>query len=100
MSIISKRIKMARQYRKIKHKELARLCGVSPSALCHFERGRNAPKRETFIAVCKALNISSDFLLGLVPTEKDMNKLITANPQISEGMAEELLCRVELGEGK
>ena len=96
MNIISKRIKFAREYRGIKQRALAPLCGITPSALCQFERGRNAPKRKTLVAICQALNVSSDFLFGLVPTQKDIFALVSVNPKISPDMAEAVLCRAEM----
>lgn len=39
--------------------------GLSVSFVGHIERGTRKPSVDTIIAICKALNISSDYVLGL-----------------------------------
>ncbi len=59
------RLKEARQRSGMKQNELADLIHVSRQAYSLYERGKRRPGWETMIALSKALNVSTDFLLGL-----------------------------------
>lgn len=59
------RLKEARQRKGLLQNELAELIHVSRQAYSLYERGRRRPNWETMIAMAKALDVSTDYLLGL-----------------------------------
>lgn len=44
-------------------KEFAETCGISERYLADIERGRKAPKLETFVGIANAIGISTEYLL-------------------------------------
>ena len=46
-------------------KEFAAKIGVSPEMVTQYYTTKKLPKLDTFIRICLALNVSSDYLLGL-----------------------------------
>lgn len=45
--------------------ELAKKVGVSPEMITQYYTTKKLPKLDTFARLCKALNVSADYLLGL-----------------------------------
>ena len=62
------RLREAREARSLNQTELAKLANLQPAAIGHFEKGRRKPSFANIRALAKALNISSDYLLGQTPT--------------------------------
>lgn len=63
---IGDRIKLARADRNLTLSDLARLSGLSKSWLCEIEQGRHgSPGSEALCALSRALEVSTDWLLGL-----------------------------------
>lgn len=58
------RLKSIRDDRELSQSELARLTGMQPSAIAHFEAERRKPSFDNVRALAKALNVSADYLLG------------------------------------
>jgi len=58
------RLAEAREKRGLSQAELAKLAGLQPAAIGHFERDRRKPSFANVRALARALNISSDYLLG------------------------------------
>jgi transcriptional regulator with XRE-family HTH domain len=58
------RLAQAREKRELSQADLARKAGLQPAAIGHFERGRRKPSFANVRALAKALNVSSDYLLG------------------------------------
>ena len=50
---------------KLTQKELANLVGVSDACVNRWEKGLRIPSVLNIVALCKALNCSADYLLGL-----------------------------------
>lgn len=48
----------------INQRELAKICGLSPQCISAFENGTNSPTVPSLLAISKALNVSTDYLLG------------------------------------
>lgn len=46
-------------------KEIAELIGVSPEMVTQYYTTKKLPKLDTFTRICKVLDISADYLLGL-----------------------------------
>lgn len=61
------RLTKAREARGLTQAELARLSGLQAAAIGHFERDRRKPSFANVRALAKALNVSSDYLLGRAP---------------------------------
>lgn len=63
-----------KKIRKEKHftqEQIGELLKVSKSNICHLENGRSMLNQEQIIKLCKALNCSADYLLGLIDEEKE-----------------------------
>jgi transcriptional regulator with XRE-family HTH domain len=67
--LIGERIKGRRITLSIAQKELATQVGVSASAINQFEKGEKVPSASTLIKLAEALDVSSDYLLGV--SDKD-----------------------------
>jgi transcriptional regulator with XRE-family HTH domain len=63
-SNFGQRLLAAREQRGLSQTELARLSGLQPAAIGHFERDRRKPSFANVRALAKALSVSSDYLLG------------------------------------
>ncbi|AKX95661.1 transcriptional regulator [Moorella thermoacetica] len=61
---IGKRIKELREKIGLTQEELAERVQISRSALANYESGYREPKGEILVRFAKALNTSTDFLLG------------------------------------
>ena len=59
---IGKKIKLARSKEELTQEELAEKLSLSPRYISQLERGIAFGSATTMIGLCKALNISSDFL--------------------------------------
>ncbi|MBE5939069.1 MAG: helix-turn-helix domain-containing protein [Lachnospiraceae bacterium] len=68
-----KRIAECRRSKSFTQDELANRLGVTPQALSKWEKGISSPDLTMLSAICKILDVSSDFLLGI------NNKSITEN---------------------
>ena len=45
--------------------EIARRVGVSPEIITQYTTTKKLPKPDTFAALCKALDVSADYILGI-----------------------------------
>jgi len=61
------RLRSARKRAGITQTELERRIGWTHGIACHHEHGRLGPSVSTLIALCDALNVSADWLLGRAP---------------------------------
>lgn len=61
---MGKRVKCRRKILKLTQEQLAEKINVSTSFIGHIERGTRKLSVETLCALCDALGVSSDFLLG------------------------------------
>lgn len=64
-SIVAAGLRSARLARGLTQAELASATGLHVTAVSRFECGNGAPSAANLKALCKALNISADYLLGL-----------------------------------
>lgn len=58
------RLRKAREDRDLSQSALARLAGLQPSAIAHFEGERRKPSFDNVRALAKALETTADYLLG------------------------------------
>ena len=62
--VFGARLKAARENRDLNQTELAKVAKLQPAAIGHFEAGRRKPSFANIRALAKALEVSSDYLLG------------------------------------
>lgn len=60
----ARNLRAARDQRGLTQVELAERSELQPSAISHFETGRRTPSLANLIALCDALKVSADSLLG------------------------------------
>lgn len=84
MSIFTDRLHIMLDIRQMQQKELACSCGFSAARLNNYITGRTEPSIDALVSICKALDTSSDYLLGLAET---------SSPQSSKGMLSEIVQR-------
>lgn len=65
--VFSARLIAARGKRGLSQTELARKAGLQPAAIGHFEKDRRKPSFANIRALAKALDVTSDYLLGRTP---------------------------------
>lgn len=58
------RLRKMRESRELSQSQLAQKAGMQPSAIAHFEAGRRKPSFDNVRALAKALDVTSDLLLG------------------------------------
>ena len=63
--MLGKRVKIRRNILDITQSSLAETIGVSTSFIGHIERGTRKLSVETLYDLCKALDTTADFLLGI-----------------------------------
>ena len=69
---MGRRIKKARKDKKLTQEQLAEICGLSTAHIGHVERGTRALSLETLVKISLVLDVSTDYLLMDVVTDKDM----------------------------
>ncbi len=62
---IGKIIKTERQIKKLTQKQLAEKIGITQDSISLWETDKRLPDTQYIIALCKVLEISADYLLGL-----------------------------------
>ncbi len=67
---IGQKLKHVLEERQMMQKELASKAGLTEGTVCRYISGRRIPRTMELIEICKALNISADYLLGLSEVEK------------------------------
>lgn len=53
------------RHSEIKQTELAEKIGVSKQCVSDYKSGKSVPSLETLYLICKVLDVSADYLLGL-----------------------------------
>lgn len=77
------RIVLAREYAKLNQKQLAEILGISASTLNGYEKGNHDPKSSGLIAIAKACNVTTDYLLGITDDIGKKNEEPTYPPQLN-----------------
>ena len=54
----------------VSQRELAQKCGVNESLISRFLSGARLPRIDTLVKMAKALNVSTDYLLGISDSPK------------------------------
>ena len=68
--VFGARLRAARESRNFNQTELAKVAKLQPAAIGHFESGRRKPSFANIRALAKALEVSSDYLLGRAKSMK------------------------------
>ena len=96
-SVFATRLKEARERQGLNQAQLAQRAEMQPSAIAHFEANRRKPSFENVRRLAKALDVSSDYLLGVQTTLAFRNeeKLTRDDREYVQGLIDKLA-----GEGK
>jgi transcriptional regulator with XRE-family HTH domain len=62
---VGKRVKTARKVKDYRQGELAQKIGITKNYLSEIETGKKLPSTNVFGILCKELQISSDYILGI-----------------------------------
>ena len=65
MRVFGERVKEVLKETEKTQKQLATAINVQPSTLCEWLNDHNEPPMQAIVDICKFLNVSSDYLLGL-----------------------------------
>ncbi len=65
------RLKEIRKQKQFTQEQLAKHLNIDRSQIGKYEHGTTSPNVEQLVAICKALNCSADYLLGLIDEEKE-----------------------------
>ncbi len=64
--IFQERLRTARRLRKLEQAELAEKAGLPAASISHFEKGNRKPSFDNLRRLARALDVTTDFLLGTV----------------------------------
>jgi len=64
-TVFATRLREARERQGLNQAQLAQRAELQPSAVAHFEANRRKPSFENVRRLAKALDVSSDYLLGV-----------------------------------
>lgn len=90
------RLIVAREARRLTQTELAQRAGLQPAAIGHFERNRRKPSFANVRALAKALNVSSDYLLGRSPDMEGATTAFRGEEQLSDADREHIQMMIDL----
>ena len=90
------RLIAAREARRLTQTELAQKAGLQPAAIGHFERNRRKPSFANVRALAKALNVSSDYLLGRSPDMQGATTAFRGEEQLSDADREHIQMMIDL----
>ena len=65
MQIFCDRLKEARLAKALRQRDMADVMGIINRAYQHYEEGSREPNLEKLKLICKLLEVSADWLLGL-----------------------------------
>ncbi len=58
-------LKRAREYKELEQKNIAKILKTTQQQISLYETGQRELKASQIITLCKTLNVTSDYLLGL-----------------------------------
>lgn len=92
----AERLRRIRDDRGLSQSDLARLAGMQPSAIAHFEADRRKPSFENVRALARALNVTADYLIdtGSATTAfRDEEKLSAKDREFIQGVIDTVLAK-------
>ncbi|NMA64474.1 MAG: helix-turn-helix transcriptional regulator [Syntrophomonadaceae bacterium] len=71
IKVLGERLQQILDKKKMQQKDLAETIGQKPSSISNYITGNSSPPIDVLGDICRALNISADYLLGLtdIPIE-------------------------------
>lgn len=90
--IFATRLREARERQGLNQAQLAQRAEMQPSAIAHFEANRRKPSFENVRRLAKALDVSSDYLMGVQTTVAFRNeeKLTKGDRDYVQGLIDKL----------
>lgn len=79
MSTFSDRVNVLMNELKLSQKELAAKVGVTESAMSYYVKGVRTPRSDVLTRMAKALNTTTDYLLGTAPKSSNELRYIQRN---------------------
>lgn len=79
----NKILKQVRESKKMSQADLAKLAGLKPAAISHFETGQRSPSFDNLKKLADALNVSTDYLMGRID-EPEHGKGIASAPRAKQ----------------
>lgn len=67
-------LKQIRQKKQYTQKQLAKILEINISQISRAEKGEQKLNSDQIIKLCKAMNISADYLLGLIDSPENFDK--------------------------
>lgn len=105
----SQKIKMLRREKGLTQVDLSKISGLTSSCIAMIETEKNEPTARTLIALSKALNVSTDYLLGVEDDfgnamgesalTKDEQRLLNVFCKLNDNMKEKLIKDAEFYAG-
>ncbi len=90
------RLRRARENRQLNQTELAAKAGLQPSAIGHFEKERRKPSFANIRSLAKALNVTSDYLLGRTLEMGQATTAFRGEENLSDGDREHIQMMIDL----
>ena len=90
------RLLKAREARDLNQTELAKLSGLQPAAIGHFEKNRRKPSFANVRSLAKALKVSSDYLLGRTDTMEGATTIFRGEENLSNDDREHIQMMIDL----
>lgn len=92
---IGARIRQARKEKDWSQEELAKKCGISAAFLGHIERGTRKMSLETFVSLCRTLELEADMLLwGITRPLSSVMQEVWGCPEQKDGDSYALYIRI------
>jgi transcriptional regulator with XRE-family HTH domain len=66
--MIGDRVRQIREMRGFTQEQLSELANLELQQINRYENNKNKPKADVIIQLARALNVSTDYLLGLIDT--------------------------------
>lgn len=105
-----RRLRAAREKRRLSQGGLASRAGLQPSAISHFETGARKPSFDNLRRLADALDVTTDYLLGRVADSqalagadrlhRHLDRLSADDRDIAEGFLELLARKAKSRTGK
>lgn len=90
------RLRRARDSRNMNQTELAAKAKLQPSAIGHFEKERRKPSFANIRSLAKALNVTSDYLLGRTVEMSGATTVFRGEENLSNGDREHIQMMIDL----
>lgn len=91
-SVFATRLREARARQGLNQAQLAQRAEMQPSAIAHFEANRRKPSFENVRRLAQALDVSSDYLMGVhtIMAFRNEEKLTKGDREYVQGLIDKL----------